>query len=360
MIKVGVIGLGVMGGTHIGAYARAAAAGWACAVTAVCDEDAKRRAGDFPGAANLPTGAVAFDPKSVRAYADPTEMFADREIDLIDICTPTDSHVDLAIAALRAGKHVYCEKPVGITPASIAELVKVARTSDRVFQVGQQLRSNRRMRQTVARIHEGVCGNVVMIKAQRHAGDDLPHDASSSDWFFDVSRSGDVIVEMSVHNLDICNWVAQDRPDSAAGYGGALIWPNDPPGRTNMDGYTLGYEYRNGIKLSYTQTFFHPNGMPGNGQYWYVYGTSGGVDLMNSMYYPRQRGASPQKLVEESQQPENLDLQHVMAFYETIRTGAKSPADLTVGVNGALTAILGRDAIYRKTLLRWADLGVLL
>jgi predicted dehydrogenase len=319
-------------------------------VTALCDTK--------PDRLDKAASAAARDnPFTTRNWRDVLER---KDVDVVHISTPCDLHVEMAIAALRAGKHVYCEKPVGITPASIAELVKVARTSDRVFQVGQQLRSNRRMRQTVARIHEGVCGNVVMIKAQRHAGDDLPHDASSSDWFFDVSRSGDVIVEMSVHNLDICNWVAQDRPDSAAGYGGALIWPNDPPGRTNMDGYTLGYEYRNGIKLSYTQTFFHPNGMPGNGQYWYVYGTSGGVDLMNSMYYPRQRGASPQKLVEESQQPENLDLQHVMAFYETIRTGAKSPADLTVGVNGALTAILGRDAIYRKTLLRWADLGVLL
>lgn len=287
------------------------------------------------------------------------EAIARRDVDAVHISTPCNLHVEMAIAALKAGKHVYCEKPIGITPASIAELVHVARSTDRVIQVGQQLRSSKRLIETVQRVHDGVAGKVVMIKAQRHSGDDLPHDASSAEWFFDASRSGDVLVEMSVHNLDVCNWVVQDRPESAAGFGGAMIWPNDPPGRTNMDGYTLSYEYRNGVKLSYTQVFFHPSGLPANGQFWNIYGTTGGVDLMNSVYYPRAKGSSPQPLVPEGGK-ENLDQQHVQSFLDAIRKGSRPAADLTVGVNGAMTAILGRDAIYRKALLRWSDLGVLL
>src|SRR6185436_16806459 len=102
---------------------------------------------------------------------------------------------------------------------------------------------------------DGAAGDVIMIKAARTASADLPHDSSSADWFFDAKRSGDVIVEMSVHNLDECNWV------------------------------TVSYDYVNGIKLSYAQMFFHPAGMPGGGQPTYVYGTKGAVDLDNATAY---------------------------------------------------------------------------
>ncbi len=317
-------------------------------VAAICDIKADR----LDKAASA---ASRDNPFTTREYR---EAIARTDVDAVHISTPCNLHVEMAIAALRAGKHVYCEKPLGITPASIAELVHVARATDRVIQVGQQLRSSRRHIQTVQRIHEGIAGKVVMIKAQRHSSDDLAHDATSAEWFFDVTRSGDVLVEMSVHNLDLCNWIVQDRPESASGFGGTMIWPNDPPGRTNMDGYTLSYEYRNGVKLSYTQVFFHPAGLPGSGQVWNVYGTLGAVDVANSVFYPRDKGAAPQPLAPELK--ENLDQQHVQAFLDAIRTGTQPNAALQVGVNGAMTAILGRDAIYRKALLRWSDLGVLL
>src|SRR6185295_10157652 len=199
-------------------------------------------------------------------------------------------------------KHVYCEKPAGITPESIRELVKAVHASGRVFQIGQQMRSLVRLRRVIDAIHDGAAGEVIMIKAQRHAGNDLPHDSSSNDWFFDARRSGDVIVEMSVHNLDVCNWVVGSRPDRAAGFGGALLWKNDPPGRTNMDGYTLSYEYANGVKLSYTQVFFHARGMPGNGQTNYVYGTKGGVDLDTATAYSLDRDVKPVVLAEREEE----------------------------------------------------------
>ncbi|MEZ5353652.1 MAG: Gfo/Idh/MocA family oxidoreductase [Bryobacteraceae bacterium] len=290
-----------------------------------------------------------------KTYTDWRKLLADPSIDAVHVSTPCDLHVEMAIAALNAGKHVYCEKPAGITPESIARLVKVARASDRVFQIGQQLRSHTRLQKTIGQIHQGLVGEVVMIKAQRHSSDDLAHDGPSADWFFDAKRSGDVIVEMSVHNLDVCNWVANSRPARAAGFGGALVWPNDPPGRTNMDGYTLSYEYDNGVKLNFSQVFFHARGMPGSGQYWYVYGTKGSVDLDQSMFYPREKGAQPQQIAAPTE--EKLDLQHVTAFYNAIRKGTPVAASIEVGAVGAMTAVLGREAIYRKAMLSWKDLG---
>ena len=298
------------------------------------------------------TAAAAHKPATYRDYH---ELLARKDIDAVVIATPCDLHVEMAIAALKAGKHVYCEKPAGINPASIQQLVDVARASDRVFQIGQQMRSMMGLRRSIEKVHEGVIGDVIMVKAQRHASADLPHDSSSNDWFFDAKRSGDVIVEMSVHNLDVCNWVIGSRPERAGGFGGTLLWKNDPPGRTNMDGYTLSYEYANGVKMSYTQVFFHPRGMPGNGQTTYVYGTKGGVDLEKGTAYPLERGGQPTVLAEPVREDRHA---HMAAFFECIKTGKKSPADITVAATAALTAILGRDSIYRRQVLTWESMGV--
>lgn len=290
-------------------------------------------------------------------YTDYRRLIERQDVDAVFICTPCDLHVEMSVAALKAGKHVYCEKPIGITPESIRELVRVARASKTVFQVGQQMRSEPRLRKTIERIHEGGFGRVVMVRAQRHSGDDLDHNGSSADWFFNAARSGDVIVEMSVHNLDVCNWVVGSYPERAAGFGGTLVYVNDPPGRTNMDGYTLSYEYPNGVKLSYVQTFFHPNGMPGGGQFFYVYTTEGGVDLLTATYYPRGKGGKPVVLV-PPEPPERREMAHVAAFYDAIRAGKQPFADITVGASGALTAIMGREAIYQKRVTTWREMGV--
>lgn len=314
-------------------------------VVAVCDLKPDRLD-------NAATVAARDKPET---FTDYRKLLARKDIDAVFIASPCDLHVEMAIAAIEAGKHVYCEKPAGIDAASIGRLVKAARAAKTVFQIGQQMRSIGRLRKTIEAIHRGEAGRVVMVKAQRHAGDDLAHDGPSADWFFDARRSGDVIVEMSVHNLDVCNWVIGSRPERAAGFGGALVWANDPPGRTNMDGYSLTYDYANGVKLSYTQVFFHPRGLPNGGQHNYVYTTKGAVDLDTATFYPRERGAQPVVLAPPQEEDRHA---HTAAFYESIRSGKTPPADITIAATAALTAILGREAIYSKRVTTWAELGV--
>ncbi len=287
-------------------------------------------------------------------FSDYHKLLERKDIDAVFIATPCDLHVEMTIAALEAGKHVYCEKPIGITPESIARLLKVAASSKKVLQVGQQMRYSEQLRETIAKIRAGVAGKILMLKAQRHASDDLDHNGPSADWFFDAKRSGDVIVEMSVHNLDVCNWVINSRPASAAGFGGVNLWVNQPPGRTSMDGYTLSYEYANGVKMSFTQAFFHPSKLPGGGQYFYVYGTKGAVDVGNARFYPLDK-SEPQVL--STAEPMAGDPQ-LQAFYDCIRKGTKPLVDVKVAAVAALTAILGREAIYRKRMMSWQDLGV--
>jgi predicted dehydrogenase len=278
-----------------------------------------------------------------------------KDIEAVFVATPPHLHSEMAIAALQAGKHVYCEKPIGITPEQVRELVKAARSSKRVFVAGQQLRSMKQLNQAIGKIREGVIGDVIMVKAQRHGSADIPHDASSSDWYFDVTKSGGYLIEMSVHNLDACNWAIGSRPVRASGFGGIQLYKNDPPGRTIFDCGVLSYDYDNGAKMSFTQSVFHPRQMPNNNQSIHVFGTKGAVDLMYATnMYPLAGGEMTTLAPKGEEQPHA----HVTAFYDCITKNAKNPADITIGATAALTAIMGHLAMTKQKVITWAELGV--
>jgi predicted dehydrogenase len=289
-------------------------------------------------------------------YADWRRIIDRKDVDAVFIATPPHLHSEMAVAALKAGKHVYCEKPIGVTAEQVRELVKAAKSTNRVFVAGQQMRSERQLAETVRKVREGAIGDVIMVKAQRHASGDLNHAGSSADWYFDVTKSGGYLIEQSVHNLDACNWVIGARPSRACGFGGTQMFKDDPPGRTIFDCGLLVFDYPNGVKMSFTQNVFHPRTMPNNNQSVYVYGTKGAVDLLyTAMMYPLAREGQPYALTEKQQDPPHA---HITAFYDCVTKGTASPADITVGATAALTSILGHEAMVREKVVNWADLGV--
>ncbi len=304
----------------------------------------------------LDKAATAASKDNPATYSDWRKVIDRKDVDAVFIATPPDLHSEMAVAALRAGKNVYCEKPVGITPAQVRAVVEAVKASNKVFVPGQQLRSVKEYIEAVGKIRDGIIGDVIMVKAQRHAVADLPHDGSSADWYFDVNRSGGYLIEQSVHNLDLCNWAIGAHPTRASGFGGILLYKNDPPGRTIFDCGTLSYEYPGGVLMSFTQNVFHPRAMPNGGQYIYVYGTKGAVNLMGeSTMYSLAGDGKPMVLAEKVQDDPYA---HLAAFYNSVVNGAKPPADITIGATAALTAILGNQAMTRQQVVDWSALGV--
>ncbi|HEY3836543.1 MAG TPA: Gfo/Idh/MocA family oxidoreductase [Bryobacteraceae bacterium] len=278
-----------------------------------------------------------------------------KDVDAVFIATPPYLHSEMAVAALKAGKNVYCEKPIGITPAQVRAVVEAAKASKKVFVAGQQLRSMKSHQECIRKIREGVIGDVVMVKAQRHANADLPHDGSSGDWYFDVSKSGGYLIEQSVHNLDLCNWAIGAHPTRASGFGGNLFYKNDPPGRTIFDCGSITYDYPGGLIMSFTQNVFHPSAMPNGNQYVNVYGTKGAIELFSATMYPPGRGAQPVVLYPKQQEDQ---FAHMAAFYDSVAHGAPPPVDVKIGAEAALTAILGHQAMTQEKVVRWSDMGV--
>src|SRR5450756_1682319 len=305
----------------------------------------------------LDKAATAAARDNPATFADWRRVIESKDVDAVFIATPPYLHSEMAIAAIKAGKNVYCEKPIGVTPAQVRALLDAAKGSGKVFVAGQQLRSQKQLGETVRKIHEGVIGDVIMVKAQRHATADLDHDGTSADWYFDVTKSGGYLIEQSVHNLDLCNWAIGAHPTRACGFGGILLYKNNPPGRTIFDCGTISYDYPGGVKMSFTQNVFHPRGMPNGDQYIYVYGTKGAVNLMGTpTMYALSGESKPVVLAEKPQQEDSHA--HIAAFYNSVVNGAKPPADITVGATAALTAILGHQAMIRQQVVDWQRLGV--
>jgi predicted dehydrogenase len=132
-IGVGVIGFGFMGRTHLAAYRAADRAGFPNRVLALCDRDLARIGGGAFQLGNLEQGNG--NPREgiagLAVHADPAELLADERIELVSICTPTDTHVALALQALAAGKHVVVEKPVALRARDVARLAAAAKRARR-------------------------------------------------------------------------------------------------------------------------------------------------------------------------------------------------------------------------------------
>ena len=198
-INIGVIGLGFMGATHIAAYQSAARNGFPCQLAAVCDSHPERRAGKLPAGGNLASGSncAAFDASTVRGYDDARDLIADASLDLISICTPTDSHVDLAERALRAGKHVLLEKPVALTADPVRRLALVAAECGRVCMPAMCMRFWPGWVFLKQAVEEGRFGAVQSARFTR-----LGCRPTWSDFYRDYARSGGALVDLHIHDTD--------------------------------------------------------------------------------------------------------------------------------------------------------------
>ena len=123
MVNVGLIGLGFMGYTHFTAADRLRGG----KVVAVCTRDAKKRAGDWTairGNFGPPAGHV--DLSKLAVYEDWKDLLADDDVHLVDVCLPTGLHEEVAVAAAKAGKHVFVEKPLAPDVKAATRMVKAA------------------------------------------------------------------------------------------------------------------------------------------------------------------------------------------------------------------------------------------
>jgi len=212
-LGIGVIGLGFMGRTHLAAWKSAERANLGCKLAAVADGDPARLDGRAQATGNLATGAseVLFDPKTLFTTRDARELIARPEVQAISLCTPTDTHVELALAALEAGKHVLVEKPVALRSADVARLADAARGARTLCMPAHCMRFWPGWDWLQERVVDGSLGRVRSAVFQR-----LGTRPKWSNFYADHARTGGALVDLHIHDADFVRWLFGDPDDVAS------------------------------------------------------------------------------------------------------------------------------------------------
>ncbi len=208
-VNIGIVGFGFMGRTHLAAYQAARAAGFDCRVVAIADGRFATEAATLSTVApagNFDTGAARaelFDRSEVSTHADAAAIFADPKIHLVSVCTPTDTHVAMASAALAAGKHVLCEKPVALDARDIETLAGAARAAGKLCMPAMCMRFWPGWSWLKERVVDGSLGAIRSATFQRLG--------SPPDWgmefYRDMTRTGGPLMDLHIHDADFVHWL---------------------------------------------------------------------------------------------------------------------------------------------------------
>lgn len=196
MTSIGIVGLGFMAVAHIKAYRKLNNA----RIAAVCNPSGKRLDGDLSDVAgNIgDQEPVKLDMTAIRAHRDFEKLIGDPDIQVVDICTPTHTHVDLVVRALEAGKHVLCEKPLARHARGAATIVRAARAADGFFMPAMCLRFWPQWAWLKKAIDSETYGRVLDARFRRVA---QPPGWSPQN-YLDGDRSGGALLDFHIHDVD--------------------------------------------------------------------------------------------------------------------------------------------------------------
>jgi predicted dehydrogenase len=240
-VTCGVIGLGDQGRDIV----RALAALPGADVRAVCDtyDGVHKRAQERA-------------PRSV-AVTDYRKILDDRGIQSVFVATPTHKHKDIVLAALQAGKHVYCEAPLAHTVDDARAIAGAAAKSKQIFVPGLQRRLNHLEKHVYGFFKTGSLGKLSNARASFSKKTTWRKAAASNErqdelnWRLNKAVSTGLMGEVGIHQLDIASWFLRQKPVSITGMGGIMAWAD---GRQVPDTVQAVVEYPNGFRLLYTAT----------------------------------------------------------------------------------------------------------
>lgn len=200
MVNIGIVGVGGIAGAHLDGYSRIDTA----RIVALCDKIPERASGQ-KHESTLNIGAVGGGTAlQVKSYLDYREFVNDPEVEVVDVCLPTDLHAEVSVAALEAGKHVLCEKPMALSVADCDRMIAAAEANGRFLMIAQCIRFWSEYLYMKEMVDSGKYGKVTSAIFRRLSG--LPR-WSTENWFTDPKRSGGAILDLHVHDADFITYL---------------------------------------------------------------------------------------------------------------------------------------------------------
>lgn len=192
--------------------------------------------------------AIAGD--GILTFTDWRELIALDDLDAVIVSLTNDQHFTAATEALRAGKHVLCEKPLGLTIAECDGIIAASTTSGKVLQVGHEMRFQRLYGQMKEMIDHGEIGDLQLMWCREFRGPMRPG------WRSSDAHTGGTILEKNVHHLDLFNWMMNCPPERVTAHGGTNVLKD----REGLDNAQVLIEYEGGRRASLELCLFAPYG----------------------------------------------------------------------------------------------------
>jgi predicted dehydrogenase len=279
------------------------------------------------------------------------------DINVVLLTTPPGFRPMQMEAAVAAGKHIFCEKPVAVDPVGVRRVMaasEAAKEKGLSLVSGLCWRYDKGVQATIEKIHSGAIGDIISVQENYLAGTlwirepkDFwtPMHNQVMNWLYYRWLSGDHIVEQFIHSLDKSMWLHHDVPPVLAyGMGGRQV-RTDPVYGDIYDHFSVVYQWADGTK-TYAATRQMPNCF--NETEDYVYGTQGTARVLANEI----TGENPWKF--SGEKPSMYYLEHV-ALMKSIREG-KPLNNGDYMCKSTLMAIMGREAAYSGEVIRWDDI----
>lgn len=294
------------------------------------------------------------------------------DVDLIQISTPPFFHVQHLETAVAAGKHIYCEKPVGVDVAQAKRALEIAKRvkPSQSVDVGFQCRNAPPIAALAAKIKGGALGKIATacgnynapVSTEKKREGEGPEEYRLRNWLWDRVLSGDILVEQNIHIIDLCNWMLGAHPLKATATGGRNVITHYGD---CWDNYQVDFTYPNDIHFSFSSTQFGTDGVFDAGLK--LFGSSGSatcpyagpIAITGSNAWTWQHSkttaAGSGNFAANGAFLDNLefaDRDKERYFIDSIVSG---PAhnQIAEGVETALSCMLGRMAGYQKQELTW-------
>ena len=337
-LKVGIIGVGGIAGSHI--------PGWNAS------EDAELVAGsDISTKALKAWGAKHEVDKLVSI---PDDLFRDPEIDIIDICTPNNYHAPLAIAALNAGKHVICEKPLAPTPTLVRKMIDARDRSGKLLMTAQHFRFGGSAKAMKSEIETGALGEIYHARSWmlRRSG------APTRPGFIQKKHSGGgPCIDIGVHILDLTLWfMGNPAPTAVSGVAKAEIahqkgafsgWGGRIPKSYDVEDFAAAFvRFETGATLVLEVSWLLHHDTMGEDMQMWLYGTKGGSHWPKCEFYASNHKTKQHYNRELKNRKDRLEAhaQECVEFAQAVATGGNSP----VPAEESLQVMAILDGIYRS------------
>ena len=280
-------------------------------------------------------------------------------VDVVILTTPPGFRPTHFEEAVKAGKHVFMEKPLAVDAPGIRKVLEIAKEAKKKklnVVVGLQRHYQKIYQDWVKLLHEGIIGDVVTSHVYWNSGGvwvrprkegQTEMEYQMRNWYYFNWLCGDHITEQHIHNLDVSNWVKKGHPVKASGMGGRQVRVGKEFGEI-YDHHFVEYEYADGTRMysqcrhikgckdAVTESFQGTNGSaprPG------VILTKSGYEVMK---------------YNDRKDPNPYQVEHDVLF-EAIAKGDYKFDDVENGAHSTMTSILGRMATYSGQVISWDD-----